>query len=203
MEIEKFNEAIVANADQIAAIRAMAVAVHDGVNQKYDDVHPYWLHLDMVADVVRRYGADVCAQASDVAPLFFGAYFHDSIEDARLTYNNVLARARSFFDEDKALMAAEIAYALTNEKGRTRAERANDRYYAGIRITPYAPMVKLADRMANFSYSLRGGDDANDAMRQVYIAEMPHFLEAIKADASDPRLALPKQLVEDIRRLAD
>ena len=39
-------------------------------------------------------------------------------------------------------------YALTNEKGRTRAERAGVKYYEGIRAVPYAPMVKLADRMA-------------------------------------------------------
>ena len=58
-------------------------------------------------------------------------------------------------DEAQAFMAAEIVYALTNEKGRTRAERAGVKYYEGIRAVPYAPMVKLADRMANVRFSLR------------------------------------------------
>jgi len=66
-------------------------------------------------------------------PLFFGGYYHDSIEDARLTYNDVMKVARNMMTEEQALMATEIVYALTNEKGRTRAERAGEKYYQGIR----------------------------------------------------------------------
>ena len=76
------------------------------------------------------------------------------------TYNDVRKRARSLgLDEAQAFMAAEIVYALTNEKGRTRAERAGVKYYEGIRAVPYAPMVKLADRMANIRFSLRQTSD--------------------------------------------
>ena len=52
------------------------------------------------------------------------------------------------------IVSTEIAYALTNEKGRTRAERANEKYYEGIRSTKYAPMVKYADRIANLRFSV-------------------------------------------------
>ena len=64
----------------------------------------------------------------------------------------------------------------TNDKGRTRAERAGERYYRGIRETPYAPFVKLADRRANITYSCQGHGEANAHMREVYRKELPHFL---------------------------
>ena len=49
--------------------------------------------------------------------------------------------------------AADLAYALTNEKGKNRKERANDKYYEGIRNTPFATYLKICDRMANVTYS--------------------------------------------------
>ena len=115
---------------KIEEIREHAHMLHDSVNQRYDMNHPYSYHLDMVADLVFKYGHLVCQQEGDVLPLFFGAFYHDSIEDARMTYNDVTKGARLFMSDDQAYMAAEMVYALTNEKGRTRAERANDRYYA-------------------------------------------------------------------------
>ncbi len=203
MEIDRFKAALSASKDTIDSIRARAHALHDSVNQKYDRRHPYGYHLDMVARGVEDYGASVCEREDDAAPLMFGAYFHDSIEDARLTYNDVMAIAREYFDDDRALLATEIVYALTNEKGRTRAQRADERYYSGIRQTPYAPLVKLADRLANMAYSASHSGTPNSSMRQVYRAELPHFLEAIASDGyvADPRLALPDDMVRSIKSL--
>lgn len=202
MEKVEFEQAIASQAHAIAQIRELAHGIHDGVNQKYDKTHPYWYHLDMVADIVAMHGAEVCAGPGDVAPLMFGAYFHDSIEDARLTYNDVLALARGFFDDEHAAMATEIVYALTNEKGRNRAERANDRYYQGIRVTPYAPLVKLADRLANMTYSNKRTGLANDAMRSVYSSELPHFLSSIVSSSPAPRCTLPDSMLAAIRALS-
>ena len=42
---------------------------------------------------------------------------------------------------------------MSNEKGKNRKERANDKYYAGIRATKGAVFVKLCDRIANVQYS--------------------------------------------------
>ena len=61
---------------------------------------------------------------------------------------------------------AEITYALTNEKGRNRKERANEKYYEGIRNTPYATFVKLCDRLANVTYSKQQGSSMLDAYRK-------------------------------------
>jgi 5'-deoxynucleotidase YfbR-like HD superfamily hydrolase len=202
MEQNEFRLWVGKYGKEIEAIRESAHAVHAGVNQAYDKVHPYGVHLDMVADAVAKYGGEVCVREEDVLPLFFGAYYHDSIEDARMSYNDVMRTARQWMDEEQARLAAEIVYALTNEKGRTRAERANEKYYEGIRETPYAPFVKLADRLANFSYSVKCCNEMNAHMKEVYIKEFPHFLAAIDAKREDVRFGLPKKALGEIERLA-
>ncbi|MGN1375077.1 MAG: hypothetical protein ACI4V5_00835 [Prevotella sp.] len=107
----------------IAQIRKNAHNLHEHVNQTYDKVHTYGFHLDMVADTVQKYGYTVCDNEDDIVPLFFGAFYHDSMEDARQTYNDVKNIAEQWMNSEQVLTAAEILYALTNEKGRTRAVR--------------------------------------------------------------------------------
>lgn len=183
-------------AKAIEEIRKSAHELHQSVNQIYGDNLPYGYHLDMVAEAVSEYGYLVCAQEDDVLPLFFSAFYHDSIEDARQTYNDVLNRARLLLTEEQALMAAEIVYALTNDKGRTRAERAGEKYYQGIRETPYAPFVKLCDRLANVSYSCSDENGINNRMKEVYKGEMDHFLRAINPHHSDIRFKVPIEVIE-------
>jgi hypothetical protein len=185
----------------IEEIRERAYMLHESVNQRYDGVHPYGYHLDMVADSVRKYGHLVCVSEFDILPLFFGAYYHDSIEDARMTYNDVKKGARLFMNNEQTAMATEIVYALTNDKGRSRTERAGDHYYQGIRETPYAPFLKLSDRLANITYSFTHTNKTNEHMRNVYIDELPHFLEAINAHSDDPRFGLPEEMINDIIKL--
>lgn len=203
MEKQTFDQWVKDHQREVNEIRQAAHDLHASVNQTYDGDKPYGLHLDMVAATVYEYGYMVCDDESDLLPLLFGAYFHDSIEDARLTYNNVTAYARRWMDERQALTAAEIVYALTNDKGRTRAERAGERYYQGIRETPYAPFVKLADRSANITYSCKGQGEANAHMREVYKNELPHFLEAINAPSSDIRFSLPDVVIKEIMNVIE
>ena len=195
-------------ASQIEAIRQSAHHLHEQVNQTYGGGRPYGYHLDMVVQGIRDFGHLVCTREQDVLPLFFGGYYHDSIEDARLSYNDVLRTARQFMTEEQSLMATEIAYALTNDKGRNRSERAGEKYYQGIRETPYAPFVKLCDRLANITFSCAGEDASNRHMREVYKQEVPHFLASINPHSDDPRLLVPQEvvmklaecLIEDLER---
>lgn len=199
MTKQEFKEFTARNADVIEKIRQSAHRLHEHVNQTYDMVHPYGFHLDMVADQIYKYGHEVCIDEQDLLPLFFGAYYHDSIEDARQTYNDVMHTARQWMDDRQALIATEIVYALTNDKGRTRAERAGDRYYQGIRNTAYAPFVKLADRLANITYSFTHSNKTNAHMKGVYQNELPHFLEVIKADSQDKRFGLPTSMTAALK----
>ena len=183
-------------AKQIEEIRLAAHKLHESVNQVYGDDLPYSLHLDMVAEGINSYGHLVCAREEDVVPLYFGSFFHDSIEDTRQTYHDIMKRARKWMKEDQALMATEIVYALTNDKGRTRAERAGEKYYEGIRQTPYAPFVKLCDRLANVTYSCSVDNGrVGSRMREIYKEEMPHFLPSLTTDSDDCRLQIPFEAV--------
>lgn len=182
----------------INEIRNDAHALHASVNHAYDRIRPYGFHLDMVVNWVRKYIEEVCVSEQDILPIYFAAFYHDSIEDARLSYNDVMKIAKELMDEEQAYLATEIVYALTNEKGRNRAERANEKYYAGIREIPYAPFVKLADRLANTSYAFSKGTADSLRMSKVYREELPGFLEALKVEGSDVRFSLPEAMVEDL-----
>ncbi len=201
MNCELYKDCISRHADVIKKIKLSAHKLHESVNQTYDKVLPYGYHLDMVVEAVHKYGHQVCANESDILPLFFGAYYHDSIEDARLTYNDVMRIASNFMGDKQAFMAAEIVFALTNDKGRTRAERAGEKYYQGIRETPYASFVKLADRLANITHSFTHTNENNAQMKTIYSKELPHFLEAINPHSDDSRFTLPQAMIDELHRL--
>lgn len=196
-----FEDFVNRHEDIVTKIRTAAWALHEQVGQTYDKTLPYGHHLSMVADSALQYGHIVVAREEDILPIIFGAYYHDSMEDARLTYNNVRQTGEQYMTAEQALMAAEIVFALTNDKGRTRAERAGERYYAGIRATPYAPFVKLCDRLANMRYSHSGSGAVNQHMLEVYCTEWPHFLANITVDGEDPRFLLPKEMISVIESM--
>ena len=160
----------------LLAIGERVAKIHKDVNQYYDD-KPYSYHLNAVAEYVIKYLPEILEKSEDIIPVIFGAYFHDSIEDARLTYNDVLKIAKEYMSDKQAYVAAEIVYALTNEKGRNRHERANDKYYEGIRNTPYAPLVKACDRLANYNYAKK----TKSKMVKCYEKEMQDFVDSIRA----------------------
>ena len=202
MKKQLFDDFIRSHSQLIEKIRNAAATLHEEVRQTYDG-HPYIHHLSMVADAAMRYGYEVVDNESDVIPVIFAAFFHDSIEDARMTYNDVIREAEKYMSSEQAYTAAEIVYAVTNDKGRTRAERAGEKYYAGIRATPFAPFVKLCDRYANMSYSFKNAKEPNNHMRRVYKSEWPHFISSITVETDDKRFALSSDLKADIEELFD
>ena len=198
MERESFEALCISHQESLEKIRSVAHQLHESVNQFYDGDKPYGYHLDMVAKEVYAYGHLVLVGEADLLPLFMGAWFHDSIEDARVSYNDVKKIALKFgLTEEQAFLASEIVYALTNEKGRNRKERAGKRYYEGIRNTPYAPFVKICDRMANIRYSCGCYNMGNLRMAKVYEDEMPYFTQAIMVETDDIRFSVPETMVDD------
>jgi hypothetical protein len=201
MTKKEFEQSLKEHAATIEEIRQTAWDLHRSVGQTYGDTLPYGHHLDMVVDDIRRFGYLVAVEENDVLPLVFGGYYHDSIEDARQTYNDVMKAARRWMSDEQALVATEIVYALTNDKGRSREERAGERYYAGIRETPFAPFVKLCDRFANVAHSCRSKDANNQRMKGIYSKEMPHFLSNIVPPSDDPRRQVPQVVVDEMMGL--
>ena len=154
---------------------------HSSTNHMYDTYLPYEFHLRMVAHVAKKYsyllddevdyftGKKEYDEGRDATVTLRTAclrasWGHDLIEDTRVSYNDV--------KEQLGQEAADIIYAVTNEKGKNRKERANEKYYEGIRNTPGAVFVKLCDRIANVQYSKMTGS----RMFEMYRKENDEFV---------------------------
>lgn len=143
------------------------VEAHKSVNHMYGEL-PYDYHLGLVFEFAKKY--------IDLVPekikrdCLVASWAHDTIEDCRLTYNDV----KKSLGEG----VAEIVFALTNEKGKNRKERANEKYYQGICSTEGAVFVKLCDRLANVFHSV----SIKSRMVDVYRKENSEFISNLQRD---------------------
>jgi (p)ppGpp synthase/HD superfamily hydrolase len=178
---------------------------HRKTNHFYDRYLPYEFHLRMVNNVFEDFQhllddtkdyftgepwrgpkqdqvtlKDACRRAS---------WGHDLIEDTRVSYNDVKT--------ELGQVAADIIYAVTNDKGKNRKERAGDKYYEGIRNTPGAVFVKLCDRIANVQY----GKMTKSRMFEMYKNENPEFIRQLGYDVNDVECINLHQYTEMFRYL--
>lgn len=160
--------------------------------QSYDK-SLYTKHLSRVAEIARKYWDFYGNEPKLHEALWMAAWFHDTLEDVpSYSYNDLLRYATKFFQGDTmyAEMVANIVYACTTEKGKTRAERAGDKYYQGIRETGYAPFIKACDRLANMEYAC----SVHSSMEKVYKKEIPEFLKKIE----NPDNPIPPELKKEL-----
>lgn len=151
-----------------------AVECHAATNHQYAS-HPYSFHLQSVqiamVKVVRE-----CEErgirtftSEELELLYASAWCHDLIEDARVTYNDIITKTGS---RD----LAEIVWSVTQDAGRNRKERQSPAYYTRLAANPNAVLVKMADRIANMQFSKTSGS----GMYQKYLKELPEFFEKSK-----------------------
>jgi len=145
----------------IEKAKEYAIYCHNSTAHEYDG-KPYDTHLKMVFNTANKFIHLIPKDAQET--VLASCWVHDIIEDCRETYNDVKAQTNE--------AVAELAYALTNEKGRTRNERANDKYYEGIKQIPFATFIKVCDRIANYEYSKQ----QDSKMVKVYQNEMEGFI---------------------------
>lgn len=159
------------------------VEQHKNTNHFYDTYLPYLFHLQMVVQVFEDFKhllpKDLITTEEEEYPnswvfvditkhtIRMSCWAHDTIEDTRTSYNDVKSRL--------GVYVADIVYAVSNEKGKTRKERANDKYYEGIRNTKGAVFVKLCDRIANVQYSKM----TKSSMFAKYKEENPNFISKL------------------------
>jgi len=148
----------------LTIIKRIAYYFHSSTNHLYDR-HSYDKHLKMVYDYNIKFNYLIAQEDKEIASA--ACWLHDTIEDCRKTYNDIEKLA--------GYEVAEIVYALTNEKGRTRKDRANNKYYAGIKAIPLAVFVKICDRLANVSYSKL----KNSSILEVYKSENAYFFKKL------------------------
>ena len=172
---------------------------HNKTNHMYDTYLPYEFHLRMVSNVGNNYNhlldgtkeyytgeqiINPTLQVSLLNACMVACWGHDLIEDTRVSYNDV--------KEVLGQEAADIVYACTNEKGKSRKERANEKYYEGIRNTPGAVFVKLCDRIANVQYSKMTGS----RMFEMYKKENINFMVSLGRQVNNPYEEMYQYLIK-------
>jgi (p)ppGpp synthase/HD superfamily hydrolase len=162
---------------------AWCIEQHRNTNHYYDTYLPYEFHLRMVVQAFKdfkhllsmnlltkeepAYHNTFVTVDETLTAIENACWGHDLIEDTRVSWNDVKAQL--------GINAANIIFAVTNEKGKSRKERANDKYYEGIRNTPGAVFVKLCDRIANAQYSKM----TKSRMFEMYKKENDHFCHSL------------------------
>lgn len=140
----------------------------------------YAHHLAMVVSVAERFKDCMPPGMYDV--IIAACWLHDTIEDTRLTYNDL--------KKEFGQQVADIVYACSNEKGKSRRERANAKYYDGILETVGADFVKLSDRIANFEncYNERSN------MFGMYVKENVSFVDHFYIEGHEAILPMLRHL---------
>jgi (p)ppGpp synthase/HD superfamily hydrolase len=119
----------------------------------------------MVVNVAKNFLYLIPTEKQEI--VLAACWMHDVIEDCRQTYSDV----KEVLNEE----VAEIVYAVSNEKGKNRKERANEKYYEGIKANSLAVFVKLCDKIANIQYSTIN----QSKMLEVYEKEHPYFYQKL------------------------
>ena len=199
MHRELFEKYLADNKALLHTIESTACILHANVNQMYANNLPYSHHLTMVAKYALRYGHLAAKTEEDVIVLISAAWLHDTIEDTRQTYNNIL-RLLSQIMPQYAYKVAEVVYALTNEKGKNREQRANDKYYFEMSKVPLAPFVKMCDRLANIEFSCTTTEKSGKL--DVYTKEFPSFWQKINQNEANSVAPELKTLAEEMLKKA-
>jgi hypothetical protein len=137
---------------KLMAIKAEAwgIKAHADTNHFYDHYLPYEHHLRMTV----QFAKDFFWLFTELEfwTLITALWLHDTIEDVRKNYNDIL---KNFNKE-----VAEIVRAVTNYgRGRDRDERMPDWLYEEISAIFLATATKICDRGANTQYSYMFGSN--------------------------------------------
>lgn len=144
------------NSPLINEARKLAFAAH--AKQKYGNL-PYGVHLNHVYSYLYNY-------EYHEHELLAAAYLHDIVEDTGTPIEEIAAKFGK--------RVGELVWAVTNEPGANRKERAA-KTYPKIAKVPGATALKLADRIANTEFSKAG----NLSLYKMYRSEYPAFRQAL------------------------
>jgi len=167
------------------ALRNWAFKLHSENGQTWADGKPYGAHLDAVVDVLNRFGyVDMENPVHQVLRL--SALAHDLLEDVNV--DPITLRVLQGPD------VLALVSAVTDEPGANRAER-HAKTYPKIAATPWALVLKMADRISNVEASLAFGPAKKLTM---YRQEHPGFREALyrPGGPEEPMWALLDELLE-------
>lgn len=155
---------------------------HDIVcNQKYNETLPYSFHLNLVAKQVKKFYH--IFPIGDRVLVVNGAWGHDLIEDARITYNDIVDwKDGEGHKYEYTERVADIIYACTELRGKNRAERHGPEYIQGLKDCRLGLFVKLCDISANIGFGVL----TNSSMVEKYRKEIPHLKEQLYTEEFKP-----------------
>jgi len=166
----------------LKAISEFAKLAHDAANCKYDGGN-YYVHIKMVEDGVVKY-CSVFKIYSDYLAARAGASCHDTIEDAQLTFNDVM--------DATSKPVARIVLDVTDVHEENRLLR--HLFTMGKTVKNYcAIIVKMADMRANALYSKTHGS----SMYKKYVAEYEYRRPIFKMALKWYTEYLNQELLED------
>lgn len=149
-----------------------ALKAHHSIRQKYSDKYPYYYHLKMVRDSGMKF---IHLISNNTQAIYAGLLLHDILEDvSSITYNDL----KKIFGEE----VADIVYCCSNEKGKNRYQRANNKFYNELRANEQAVFVKISDRIGNMTYSKQTGSSMFDKYKKEY----PEFSKKLFIERYQP-----------------
>jgi (p)ppGpp synthase/HD superfamily hydrolase len=139
-------------------LREIARKQYNDSNCTYgDDKTEYIYHIDMVVNMVVKY-ENIFHQAIDRETSIIAALFHDSIEDAKQSFNNIA--------DVTGKPAADVTLAVTDVPAENRLMK--HLLTMGKTVKDYrAIILKMCDMGSNATYSKRTGS----SMYKKYVAE--------------------------------
>lgn len=159
---------------------------HESIQQWYDEPQGlvYTFHLEMVSDFGNKYRHLVPTWAWDFVEL--ALWGHDLLEDVEhLTYETVCNKL--------SVPTAFIIKALSRDKNKPKSIYYRQLADYGTNNN-FAIFVKLADRLANVTYSLRSGS----TMWKKYKKENQEFLDGINRYGS---IQPYQEMVDELNQL--
>jgi len=148
--------------------REIARKQYDDSNCNYGG-HSYMIHIKMVVDLVNVY-QNVFYRPIDVDVTLVAALFHDSIEDAKQTYNNISDVAGE--------KVADVVLAVTDVPAENRLMK--HLLTMGKTVKDYrAIILKMCDILANVTYSKDNGSSMYAKYVEEYQYRKPIFKKAL------------------------
>jgi len=141
--------------------RAFALQRHG--DQKYGDGKPYIVHLEAVAENVKKWGWILKIDALVMVDLVNAALLHDVLEDTPTT--------REELSETFNPQVAELVWRVSNEAGVNRKER-HRLTHVKTRVSKLAVFLKLMDRISNV-------EEFDPRFKKMYRKEHAGFKESL------------------------
>jgi len=168
-------------------LREIARKQYNDANCKYNDGE-YIIHIDMVVNLINTY-KNIFNHSIDTDVTIIAALYHDSIEDAKQTYNDICKVAGT--------KVADVVLAVTDMPAENRLMK--HLFTMSKTVKDYrAIILKMCDIDANASFSKANGSSMYAKYVEEYQYRRPIFQKALTWYKNKLNQDLLKQLWDDL-----